>query len=182
MSALLSDPRVTVRISHAFRFLLENKSTYDVTITDSSDSVGSAAPLFEKPPSFSMMQSHLAGTISTEAECLWLHPQLFHELRWVVIAEGKGLVAAAKPYQISPPFVFVAFPNHSLVPFSEFYGIPEAHTAIRDNLMYQGSPEFVKSLVALALLSANEKDWLKEDMSWAEVLQNTIGATESGER
>ena len=100
MSALLSDSRVMVRIGNAFRFLPENESTYDVVITDSSDSAVPAASLFEKPPSFSMMQSHLAGTVSTEAECLWLHPQLFHELRRVVIVEGKGLMAAAKPYHI----------------------------------------------------------------------------------
>lgn len=88
---------MTVRIGDGFRFLLENKSTYDVIITDS---VGPAVSLFEKPSSFSMMQSHLAGTVSAEAECLWLHHQFFHELCRVVIVEGKGLMAAAKPYHI----------------------------------------------------------------------------------
>ena len=46
------------------------------------------------------MQSHLTGTISTEAECLWPHPQPFHESRRIVIVEGKGFMAAAKPYHI----------------------------------------------------------------------------------
>ena len=49
MSSLLADPRVTVFIGDGFKFLADSTSTYDVIITDSSDPVGPAASLFQKP-------------------------------------------------------------------------------------------------------------------------------------
>ena len=49
MSALLSDTRVMVQIGDGLKFLSENNSAYDAIITDSSDLVGPAASLFEKP-------------------------------------------------------------------------------------------------------------------------------------
>ena len=91
-------------------------------------------------------------------------------------------MATAKPYYISPPYAFVAFPNQNSVPFREFYGIPEVHTVIRGSLRYQGCPEFIQSLVSLGLPSADEKNWLKDGLSWAQALQKAIGATEFNER
>ena len=82
MSSLLSDPRVTVFVGDGFKFLAENTATYDAIITDSSDPVGPAASLFQKPY-FELLRDALApgGHISTQAECLWLHLPLIHELR-----------------------------------------------------------------------------------------------------
>ncbi|KAI0033903.1 saccharopine dehydrogenase [Vararia minispora EC-137] len=82
MSELLSSPRVEVFIGDGFKFLAENTSSYDVIITDSSDPVGPAASLFEKPY-FQLLHDALTpgGHISTQAECLWLHLPLIHELR-----------------------------------------------------------------------------------------------------
>ncbi|OBZ72751.1 Saccharopine dehydrogenase [NADP(+), L-glutamate-forming] [Grifola frondosa] len=82
MSSLLSDPRVVVHIGDGFKFLAENTSSYDVIITDSSDPVGPAASLFQKPY-FELLHAALTpgGHISTQAECLWLHLPLIHELR-----------------------------------------------------------------------------------------------------
>ncbi|KAN0140337.1 saccharopine dehydrogenase [Lactarius tabidus] len=82
MSGLLESPRVKVFIGDGFKFLAENTSTYDVIITDSSDPVGPAAALFEKPY-FQLLHDALTpgGNISTQAECLWLHLQLIEELR-----------------------------------------------------------------------------------------------------
>ncbi|KAF9787757.1 saccharopine dehydrogenase [Thelephora terrestris] len=82
MSRTLSDPKVTVHIGDGFKFLQENTSTYDVIITDSSDPVGPAASLFEKPY-FQLLHDALTpgGHISTQAECLWLHTQFIKELR-----------------------------------------------------------------------------------------------------
>lgn len=82
MSSLLSDPRVTVYVGDGFKFLEENTSTYDVIITDSSDPVGPAASLFQKPY-FQLLYNALTpgGHISTQAECLWLHLPLIHDLR-----------------------------------------------------------------------------------------------------
>lgn len=74
MSSLLDSPRVRVFIGDGFKFLAENTSTYDVIITDSSDPVGPAASLFQKPY-FQLLRDALApgGHIATQAECLWLH-------------------------------------------------------------------------------------------------------------
>ena len=88
----------------------------------------------------------------------------------------------AKPYFISPAFAFVAYPNRDSLPFREYYNIPEAETIVRGTLRYQGFPEFIKALVQLGWLDAGEKDWLKEGLTWAEVLQKTIGANDSQER
>ena len=82
MSQTLSDPKVTVHIGDGFKFLQENTSAYDVIITDSSDPVGPAASLFEKPY-FQLLHDALTpgGHISTQAECLWLHTRFINELR-----------------------------------------------------------------------------------------------------
>lgn len=82
MSRLLSDPKVTVHVGDGFKFLAENTSSYDVIITDSSDPVGPAESLFQKPY-FQLLYDALTpgGHISTQAECLWLHTPLIKELR-----------------------------------------------------------------------------------------------------
>ncbi|KAG6372463.1 Saccharopine dehydrogenase-domain-containing protein [Boletus reticuloceps] len=82
MSSLLESPRVKVFIGDGFKFLAENESTYDVIITDSSDPVGPAESLFQKPY-FKLLHDALApgGHVSTQAECLWLHLPLISQLR-----------------------------------------------------------------------------------------------------
>ena len=82
MSALLESPKVEVFIGDGFKFLADNTSSYDVIITDSSDPVGPAASLFEKPY-FQLLHDALmpGGNISTQAECLWLHLPLIEKLR-----------------------------------------------------------------------------------------------------
>ena len=88
----------------------------------------------------------------------------------------------AQPYFISPAFAFVAYPNRDSLPFRDYYNIPEAETIVRGTLRYQGFPEFIKALVQLGWLDASEKEWLKEGLTWAEVLQKTIGANDAQER
>lgn len=82
MSSLLESSRVRVFIGDGFKFLAENESTYDVIITDSSDPVGPAESLFQKPY-FQLLHDALApgGHISTQAECLWLHLPLISQLQ-----------------------------------------------------------------------------------------------------
>ncbi|KAG0706988.1 Saccharopine dehydrogenase-domain-containing protein [Suillus ampliporus] len=87
---------------------------------------------------------------------------------------GTELMGYAKPYFISPAFAFVAYPNRNSVPFREWYNIPEAETVVRGTLRYQGFPEFIKALVELGWLDASEKDWLKEGLTWAQVMQKAI--------
>lgn len=94
MSSLLSSPRVKVHIGDGFKFLSENTSTYDVIITDSSDPIGPAQALFEKPY-FQLLHDALApgGSISTQGECLWLHLPLIKSLN-----EMTGKIFAKAEY------------------------------------------------------------------------------------
>ncbi|KAI0761700.1 putative chimeric spermidine synthase/saccharopine reductase [Trametes elegans] len=94
---------------------------------------------------------------------------------------GKDLMSIARPYFITPAFAYVAFPNRNSVPFREIYGIPEAKTVMRGSLRYQGFPDFVKALVALNLLDMEKKSWLHEGLTWAEVTQHAIGASNANE-
>ncbi|KAI1793735.1 saccharopine dehydrogenase [Ganoderma leucocontextum] len=93
MSSLLNDPRVTVFVGDGFKFLADNTSTYDVIITDSSDPVGPAASLFQKPY-FELLRDALTpgGHISTQGECLWLHLSLIQDL----LATTRGLFPVAE--------------------------------------------------------------------------------------
>ncbi|KAF8324714.1 saccharopine dehydrogenase [Cantharellus anzutake] len=70
MSSLLEDKRVTVHVE-----------SYDVIITDSSDPVGPAQALFEKPY-FQLLHDALrdGGSISTQGECQWLHLPFIKEI------------------------------------------------------------------------------------------------------
>ncbi|OCH90753.1 saccharopine dehydrogenase [Obba rivulosa] len=94
---------------------------------------------------------------------------------------GSQLMSVARPYYIKPAYAFVAYPNRDSTPFREFYRIPEAETVVRGTLRYQGFPEFIRALVALGWLNTEPKPWLKEGMTWAEVMQKTIGATDASE-
>ena len=93
MSSLLNDPRVTIFVGDGFKFLADNTSTYDVIITDSSDPVGPAASLFQKPY-FELLRDALTpgGHISTQGECLWIHLPLIQDL----LATTRSLFAVAE--------------------------------------------------------------------------------------
>ncbi|KAG8815046.1 hypothetical protein FRC18_001676 [Serendipita sp. 400] len=95
---------------------------------------------------------------------------------------GSELMSHAKPYFITPAYAFVAYPNRDSTPFREFYNIPEAETVIRGTLRFQGFPEFIAVLVKMGWLDGETKDWLNNDMTWAEVTQKATGANESSEK
>ena len=81
MAAGFDDPRVTVHIGDGFKWLADKKGQYDVIITDSSDPVGPANSLFEKPY-FVLLEEALrpGGHISTQGECIWLHLPLISKV------------------------------------------------------------------------------------------------------
>ncbi|PVG02234.1 putative chimeric spermidine synthase/saccharopine reductase [Serendipita vermifera] len=95
---------------------------------------------------------------------------------------GSELMSHAKPYYITPAYAFVAYPNRDSTPFREFYRIPEAETVVRGTLRYQGFPEFVAVLVKMGWLDGESKDWLNEDLTWAEVTQRAIAANNADEK
>lgn len=100
MAAGFNDPRVTVHIGDGFKFLEDRKNQFDVIITDSSDPVGPANALFEKPY-FVLLQEALkdGGHISTQGECIWLHLPLIKNL----LSVTRGLFAKAEYAYTSIP-------------------------------------------------------------------------------
>lgn len=90
-------------------------------------------------------------------------------------------MGAAKPYFVLDGYEFVAYPNRNSLPFQAFYGIPEAEEILRGSLRYEGNPAFVKALIDLGWLDAQEKAWLKAGLTWAEVSQIAMGADSSSE-
>lgn len=90
-------------------------------------------------------------------------------------------MATAAPYYVMDGYDFVAYPNRNSIPFREFYGIPEAKTVVRGSLRYKGNPAFVQALAELGWLEQDEKDWLQDRMSWAEVMQKAIGVSSADE-
>ncbi|KAI4262935.1 MAG: hypothetical protein L6R42_001893 [Xanthoria sp. 1 TBL-2021] len=94
----------------------------------------------------------------------------------------NDLMNVAKPYFVLDGYEFVAYPNRDSVPFREYYGIPEAETVIRGSLRYAGNPAFVKALIDLGWLDPEPKEWLKTDLTWAQVFQKAIGANDPCER
>ncbi|KAG5342644.1 Saccharopine dehydrogenase [NADP+, L-glutamate-forming] [Termitomyces sp. T112] len=99
----------------------------------------------------------------------------------ILSVPGSELMSHAKPYYISPAFAFVAYPNRDSTPFSKWYNIPEAETVVRGTLRYQGFPEFIGALVKLGWLDQTEKPWLVDSLTWAEVTQKAIGASDAAE-
>ncbi|KZV66301.1 saccharopine dehydrogenase [Peniophora sp. CONT] len=99
----------------------------------------------------------------------------------VSVKGGDELMSIAKSYYITPAFAFVAYPNRDSKPFRESYEIPEAETVVRGTLRYQGFPEFIKALVDAGFLDQEAKDWLKEGITWAEITQKAVGASDSSE-
>ncbi|KDQ10872.1 hypothetical protein BOTBODRAFT_35823 [Botryobasidium botryosum FD-172 SS1] len=94
---------------------------------------------------------------------------------------GNELMLHAKPYYISPAYAFVAYPNRDSKPFREFYAIPEAETVVRGTLRYQGFPEFIGVLVKLGWLNAEEKEYLREGITWAEATARAAGVSTTDE-
>ncbi|RSL48842.1 hypothetical protein CEP53_009406 [Fusarium sp. AF-6] len=99
----------------------------------------------------------------------------------VVEISNQDLMGSAKPYHVLDGYSFVAYPNRNSVPFREAYGIPEAHTVIRGSLRYEGNPAMVKALIDLGWINPEEKPWLKEGMTWAQIQQKATGASSAEE-
>lgn len=91
-------------------------------------------------------------------------------------------MSVAKPYYVMDGYSFVAYPNRNSVPFREFYNIPEAETVIRGSLGYQGNPEFIQALAGIGWLDQEEKNWLKPEITWAQIQQRLVNSPDSDER
>ncbi|XP_014253036.1 spermidine synthase isoform X2 [Cimex lectularius] len=72
LSQGLDHPKLTLHVEDGFVFLKNRKNEYDVIITDSSDPVGPAVPLFQQPY-FELMKSALKpnGIVCSQAGTPW---------------------------------------------------------------------------------------------------------------
>ncbi|KAJ8750209.1 hypothetical protein K2173_014124 [Erythroxylum novogranatense] len=76
------DPRVRLHVGDGVAFLRAVPSgTYDAIIVDSSDPIGPAQELFEKP-FFELVAKALrpGGVVSTQAESIWLHMHIIEDI------------------------------------------------------------------------------------------------------
>ncbi|KAI4384282.1 hypothetical protein MLD38_002459 [Melastoma candidum] len=76
------DPRVTLHIGDGVAFLKAvPEGTYDAVIVDSSDPIGPAQELFERP-FFESVEKALrpGGVICTQAESMWLHMHIIEDI------------------------------------------------------------------------------------------------------
>jgi len=91
MAVGFDDPRVHLHICDGIKFVQDaEEGTYDAIIVDSSDPVGPAEVLFEKP-FFEALHSAVrpGGIVCTQAESLWLHLDIIKALA----AMCKGVFA-----------------------------------------------------------------------------------------
>eukprot|EP00455_Lapot_gusevi_P043042 TRINITY_DN518_c0_g1_i7.p2 TRINITY_DN518_c0_g1~~TRINITY_DN518_c0_g1_i7.p2 ORF type:complete len:333 (-),score=149.65 TRINITY_DN518_c0_g1_i7:253-1251(-) len=95
LSDAWSDPRLTVVRGDAAEYMQrpEIKGTFDIIISDTSDPVGPAQPLFEAT-FYHHMHDALApgGVICTQAESIWLHLDLINKL----VTNARKIFASAE--------------------------------------------------------------------------------------
>ncbi|KXZ44051.1 hypothetical protein GPECTOR_75g775 [Gonium pectorale] len=75
MAVGFTDPRVTLHICDGIKFVEDSPAdSYDLIVVDSSDPVGPAEVLFEKPFFEALHRAvRPGGIVCTQAESLWLH-------------------------------------------------------------------------------------------------------------
>ncbi|XP_043726136.1 spermidine synthase 1-like [Telopea speciosissima] len=76
------DPRVNLHIGDGVAFLKAvSEGTYDAVIVDSSDPIGPAQELFEKPFFESVAKAlRPGGVVCTQAESIWLHMHIIEDI------------------------------------------------------------------------------------------------------
>lgn len=91
------DPRVSLHIGDGVAFLKAvPEGIYDAVIVDSSDPIGPAQELFEKPFFESVAKAlRPGGVVCTQAESIWLHMHIIEEIVSVCRQTFKGSVKYA---------------------------------------------------------------------------------------
>lgn len=95
MAVGYADPRVIVNVCDGIKYVQDTEpGTYDIIVVDSSDPVGPAEVLFQRP-FFEAMYRALApgGIVCTQAESLWYHLDIIKSLAAMcndVFEVGKG--------------------------------------------------------------------------------------------
>lgn len=96
----------------------------------------------------------------------------------IQIAEGGELLNAAETMTFLPGFNLEGFPNRDSLPYSQLYGIEDAHTVLRGTLRYKGFAEAMKGLVKLGVIDPNNHPWLHPDgpeITWRQLVSELCG-------
>jgi len=102
VSTHFDDPRLRLHIGDGCKFLDTKEAEYDVIIVDSSDPIGPAEVLFEKPFYRSMRKAlRDGGIVCTQAECLWLHLDII-----------KNLLDQSKELYKTAEYAFTTIPTY----------------------------------------------------------------------
>eukprot|EP00992_Anisonema_acinus_P010762 TRINITY_DN6838_c0_g2_i1.p3 TRINITY_DN6838_c0_g2~~TRINITY_DN6838_c0_g2_i1.p3 ORF type:complete len:185 (-),score=48.13 TRINITY_DN6838_c0_g2_i1:92-646(-) len=83
VATAFDDPRVTLLFQDASAFMdrPENHGRFDVIIVDSSDPIGPASVLFQRPFYENMARAlREGGIVCSQGECMWLHGDLIREV------------------------------------------------------------------------------------------------------
>lgn len=81
LSSAFDDERVSIKIMDGAEFLVQHPSQYDIIIIDSSDPIGPAESLFQKPFYQSVYKALKPGGICcAQGECMWLHADLIRSM------------------------------------------------------------------------------------------------------
>ncbi|GJN19485.1 hypothetical protein PR202_gb06767 [Eleusine coracana subsp. coracana] len=97
LSVGFEDPRVQLHVGDAVEFLRNaSEGTYDAIIVDSSDPIGPAQELVEKP-FFDTIARALrpGGVLCNQAESMWLHTHLIQDMLSICRETFKGSVLYA---------------------------------------------------------------------------------------
>jgi len=102
MACAYDDPRVTLHCGDAAVFIKGNKNKFDVIVCDSSDPVGPAKALFERP-FFMDMKAALrkGGRIATQGESMWINLDLI-----------TGLIKSLSPHFTSVEYGTTQIPTY----------------------------------------------------------------------
>lgn len=81
MASAFDSPKLKINIEDGFEFVKKNQNSFDVIITDSSDPIGPAEVLFQKPY-FEALHGCLRknGIICSQAESIWFDLPLIKSL------------------------------------------------------------------------------------------------------
>jgi spermidine synthase len=72
-----SDPRVSVHVGDGAAYMATQQAHFDVIVVDSSDPIGPAEQLFEKPFYMAMKAAlRPGGLVATQCESMWLHSDI----------------------------------------------------------------------------------------------------------
>ncbi|KAJ8773864.1 hypothetical protein K2173_008327 [Erythroxylum novogranatense] len=90
------DPRVSLHIGDGVAFLKAvPEGTYDAIIVDSSDPIGPAQELFERPFFESVAKAlRPGGVVCTQAESIWLHMHIIED----IVANGRRVFKGSVNY------------------------------------------------------------------------------------